>query len=144
SASSPFLGPDLEALALGNLRSALKHPPDQTPLSRPRILSTFPPPARLAGPAHRTEARDKSITASTVRVRAANIFGNLRGLSVPKHTDADRLDVEMSAGNSVEGVGLGARPAAQIEPPRNTLLLAVEMFEQRDKLVALDQEPGRV
>src|SRR5262249_5058380 len=111
---------------------------------RARTLDTFLQADRLAGPNQRTEARDKSIPASTVRVRAANIFGNLRGLSVPKHTDADRLDVEMSAGNSVESVGLGARPAAQIEPPRNTLLLAVEMFQHRDKLVPLDQEPGRV
>jgi len=37
-----------------------------------------------------------------------------------------------------------ARPAAQIEASRNTLLLAIEMLEQRDELVTLNKEAGRV
>src|SRR5262249_2612960 len=137
-------GPQLERAGLGELRDPLEYSPDHVSLCRVRILVNVLPTDGLIGPDHQSEALNQSVATGAVRIRAANILSDLRGLSVPKHTDADRLDVEMSAGNSVEGVGLAARPAAQIKPPRNTLLLAVEMFEQRDKLVALDQEPGRV
>src|SRR5262245_9584028 len=52
--------------------------------------------------------------------------------------------MNMAAGDAVEGVRLGARPTAQVEPSRNALLLPVEMFEQGHELIALDQKSGRI
>jgi hypothetical protein len=100
------------------------------------------PAGGLVGPDQQSEALNQPITARTVRIGATDVFGNLRRLGIAQHPDANRIDMNMTAGDAVEGVWLGARPAAQVEPPRDTLLFAVEVLEQGDEFVALDQEPG--
>jgi hypothetical protein len=87
---------------------------------------------------------DQTVAAGAVRVGTADILRELYGLRVAQHANADSIDMDMTAGDAIEGIRLEAGPTAQVKAARDTLLLAIEMLEQRDKLITLDQEASRI
>src|SRR5262245_54446290 len=137
-------GPELERSGLGELGNPLEYSPDQISLRQVRIFVNILPAGRLIGPHQQPETLDQPVAAGAIRICPADVFGNLRRLGIAQHPDANRLDMDVTTSDPIEGVRLRSRPAAQVEATRDTLFLAIEMFEQRDELVTLDEKPGRV
>jgi hypothetical protein len=137
-------GAQFERLGFCELGDPFKDSPNHVPLYRIGPLVDVLPSDRLVRPDQPAEPLDQPISAGTIRVSATDVFGNLRGLSVAQYSNADRLNMNVTAGDAVEGVRLGTRPSAKIETSRNALLFAIEVLEQRDEFVTLDQEPGRI
>src|SRR5262245_24054874 len=112
----PLQSAQLEHLGLSELGDPLKDSPDCVSALRVGPLVDVLPVGGFVGPDQQSEPLDQSITARAVRIRAANVFGDLCRLRITQHPDANGLDMNMPAGDAVEGVGLREAPSKPSKP----------------------------
>src|SRR5258705_12426660 len=88
-----------------------------------RILVDIFPIGRHIGPDQKIKALNEPIAAGAAVIRAMNVLRNPGWLGIAQHPDADRLDMNVTASDGIEGVGLNAGPAAQAESFSDTFVL---------------------
>src|SRR5262249_61459918 len=124
----PLQGAQLEHLGFSELGDPVEDSPDRVSALRVGPLVDVLPGGGLVGPHQQPKALEEAVTARAVRIRAANVLGDLCRLRVTQHPDANGVDMNVAASDAVEGIRLRARPAGQVEASRDALFLAVEVF----------------
>jgi hypothetical protein len=83
---------------------------------------------------------NESVATDAPKISSPHVFTNARGLRSAQNRKAHGLKRNVATADPIERVRLLSVPAREKKTASNDLLLAIEMFQERYKLIALEQD----